>query len=97
MTTFHNDIHIRGLHGNGACGNPVDSAGMGKMLQEYSGDRNGSSGDPAGMEFVFAETQRGSFRNLADDKNSTASVRIPYQVDCRKMSYVTAKYAPSVL
>ena len=62
------------------------------MLQEYSGDRNGNCGDPAGMEFVFAETQRGSFRNLADDKNSRASVRIPYQVDCRKMSYVTTKY-----
>jgi len=45
------------------------------MLQEYRGDRNGSCGDPAGMEFVFARTPQGHFRNPADDKNLLANVR----------------------
>ena len=31
---------------------------------------------PAGMEFVFAGTPPGRFRNLAEDNNSGASVRL---------------------
>jgi len=39
------------------------------------GDGNGSCGDPAGMEFVFAGTPRGCFRNLADCNSSGACKR----------------------
>jgi len=44
----------------------------GQMLWEYHKDGNGSCGDPAEMEFVFAGTPQGCFKNLADDNNSGA-------------------------
>ena len=54
------------------------------------GDENGSYGNPAGTEFVFAGTPRVRFRNLADDKNSGAGIRTLGKL-CREISYVAAK------
>jgi len=61
------------------------------MLREYHGDGNWSCKDAAGMEFVFAGKPAGHLINLADDKNSGASVRILGKL-LREISYVAVKY-----
>jgi len=43
------------------------------------------------MEFVSAGTLWGRFRNLADDKNSGASVTIPGKLSS-EMSYMAGQY-----
>jgi len=65
-----------------------------QMLREYRRDGNRSGRNPTGMEFVSAGIPRRRFRNLANDKNSGASVRIPGKLSGeRHISYMAAKYA----
>ena len=50
-----------------------------KMGTDVAGilwDGPGSRENPAGMEFIYAGAPRKCSRNLADDKNPLASVRI---------------------
>jgi len=72
-------VLCRDLHRTWDDGNPADSVGnpqeWGQILREYNGDGNGSCRDAAGWNLFFVETPSGCFRNLADDKNSVASVR----------------------
>lgn len=44
-----------------------------------------------GMEFVYLGTLQGHLRNLANNNNSGASIRILSKLFC-ELSYVTARY-----
>ena len=63
---------------------------LGQMLRECCEDGIGSCGNPARVEFVSVGSPRGHLRNLANDENSAASVRILGELSC-EMSYVAAK------
>jgi len=51
------------------------SMGVG-MLREYRRGGNWGCGDSTAMEFVFAGTPQGCFKNLTNNKNLGTSVRI---------------------
>ena len=46
------------------------------MLREYRRGGNWGCGDSTAMEFVFAGTPQGCFKNLTNNKNLGTSVRI---------------------
>jgi len=63
------------------------------MLREHYRDGNGSPRDPGGgVDFLSEGTPRERFRNLADHKNSGASIRTHSKLSS-KISCVAAKRA----
>jgi len=62
---------------NRSCGNPAGISFVSVATpQKCRGNENRSCGNPAGISFVSAATPQTHFRNLANDNDSSASVRI---------------------